>query len=94
MSDESLAAWLQRDWDTERQASRPTERLRDSLDTLDVPWGLGIEPYTQTDTLFDGEHGVVRMTACERDDGTFDVRTLTCGIELDETVNTMYERML
>lgn len=94
MSDESLAAWPQRDWDTERQASRPTERLRDSLDTLEVAWELGTEPHTQTDTLFDGEHGVVRMTACERDDGTFDVRTLTCGVELDETVNTMYERML
>jgi hypothetical protein len=94
MSDESLAAWLQRDWDTERQASRPTERLRDLLDTLDVPWGLGLEPLVQTDILFNGEHGVVRMTACEREDGAFDIRTYTCGVELEEAANTLYERML
>lgn len=72
----------------------PTNRLRDALDAVDVPWNVGTEPHTQTDTLFDGEHGVVRMTACERVDGTFDIRTLTCGVELDETVNAMYERML
>ena len=94
MSDETLAAWLERDWNTERAASKPTERLRDTLDTLDVPWGLGLDPYTQTDTLFDGEHGVVRMTAYENEDGTFDIRALTCGIELAETVNILYERLL
>lgn len=94
MSDETLAVWLKRDWNTERAAEPLTERLRDTLDTLEVPWGLGLEELTQTDILFDGEHGVVRMTACERPDGTFDIRTLTCGVELDETVNTLYERML
>lgn len=94
MSEEILAKWLIRDWNTERMASRPTEKLRDMLDTLEVPWGIGLEPLTQTDIMFDGEHGVVRMTACERVDGTFDIRTLTCGVEFDETVNAMYERML
>ncbi len=93
-NDLDLIKWLTRDWKTERAASPNTEKLRDLLDVLDVPWGLGLEPLTQTDTLFHGEHGVVRMTACEREDGAFDIRTLTCGVELDETANTLYERML
>lgn len=73
-------------------ATRLTTALRDVLDELEQPWdGISID---NTLVTFDGEHGVVHMWAIERVDGMFDIVTMTEGVELDETVNAMYERML